>query len=899
MDKQFYARSNFMALHQVLNETLQSKFAVDFNQISSNKELFQIMNHIYKRYGDRVSSVTELNKRTIDVALPLLSTSIGKKQKVVQKALTDPKPMPQPSRTPESQGGLDTSILQKYDANEYTSALPMPVGQNSLKREVDLDSEIERREEMRRREFNGIGSRPPREIDFTKPLQMEQAPSMENSEMLYQQAMSKREYVPPPSVNGDGSDMLPPHMRERLSRAETEHSQQVMLNQGSVDGQGFQGRDQGFLQQRDQVGQSFQQRDQKYKEDERYQSTLISDLDNAEIESGLFNKGETLFRETGDMSDRNSSYIHLEQSNNPQELFTMNSEQDILQDEMNNGIGGFQGNENVVNNGADVTSVLSLLEEKLEKLNRTMSENYKYPAEMIPPQKMATKEKTHYITIDSRDRDLEIYPNSNQFQVKFGPASTTKTKGLYRDKNKNIIYEANNITITGETGATIPNVLKNVRSIECVQAIVPHSYSRVAGGCPYYYNGFRVDRNLSSVSASAETGQFTSYPFGPINEVESDSNDIIGVPTNVLDEPYLLLCIDELDETYNGTNTSNRNAFAKLVHDNYYGTLTAFVQMRTSEQTPFMYEPFPLASIDKLTLRLLKSNNIPYDFGRDKLYIHSYAEGSACVGICGETSKTTQVTIVSNRNIYEDTDTEDHVIHYSPSDGGDCAEANTGIQHCLRPGNKVYFFDTFPCGSEIIKLHPNIKVLDVDPLEMTYSNSGSSTAYIITATVDTTGDDIVFVDFSAFLNTNDYLFINDIPYVVTELESGSTPSVTVSIIYSGQTPPDTSNLSSIQLSFAKKNLKGIKSYDKRSLNYVDGWRVSSAYNSTTTDSVNPRYTFEIDYPYNWLVDRLKNGSVLGETHYETFLIKHQLQVSYTFRVKTVDADFSKLDTTIV
>lgn len=885
MDKQFYLKQNFTALLQVLNETLESKYAVSFNQVSSHKELFKIMNHIYQRYGNRVESVTELNKRTIDVALPLLATSIAKKQKAVQHALTDPKPMQQQQQQLNSiqgaLGGMDTSILQRHDVNEYSSALPMPVSQGVLKREVDLDSEIERREEMRRREFGGaapVGSPPPYQIDFTKPLQMQPAPSIESSEMLYQQAMAKRELVPPPAVGGDGSDMLPLHMRERLSRAEAEHAQQLMMKQESIDGQGQQ---------------------------DKYNThvTLIRDLDNED------NSGGAMFRESGDMSDRNSSYIHLEQSNNPQELFTMRGgERGMLSDEMENGIGAepFQNAQHVPisgdHSGADVSAVLSMLEQKLEQLNKTMSENYKYPPEVIPQQKMATREKVHYITIDSRDRDLEVYPNVNKFQVKFGPASSSKVKGIYRDKNKNLIYEANNITITGETGATIPNVLKNVKSIECVQVIVPHSYSRVAGGCPYYYNGFQVDRNLSTVSGDAEVGQFTSYPFGPINQVASDSYDIIGVPTNVLDEPYLLLCIDELDQTYNGTNTSNRNAFAKLVHDNYYGTLTAFVQMRTSEMSPFIYEPFPLAKIDKLTLRLLKCNNIPYDFGRDKLYVHSYAEGSACVGICGESSKTTQVTIVSNRSIYDDTDTEDHVIHYSPSDSDECASANTGIQHCLRPGNKVYFFDTFPCGSEIIRLHQNVKVLDVEPLDMTYSGSGTDQAYIITATVDTSDnpdDPVVYVDFSAFLNTGDYLFINNLPYVVTEFETGSTPSVTVSIIYSGQASPDTTNLSALQLGFAKKSLKGIKSYDKRALNYVDGWRVSSAYNTTTTDSVNPRYTFEIDFPYNWLPDRLKNGSVLGETHYETFLIKHQLQVSYTFKVKTVDPDFSKLDATIV
>lgn len=395
MDKKFYLRQNFTSLLQVLNETLESKYGVSFNQVSSHKELFKIMNHIYQRYGNRVESVTELNKRTIDVALPLFATSISKKQKAVQQALTDPKPMQQDI----GQGGVDTSILQRHDVNEYASALPMPVAQDRLKSEVDLESAIERREEMRRREFAGaapVSSAPPRQIDFTKPLQMEPAPSMESSEILYQQAMSKREFVPPPSTGGEGASMLPPQMQEQIRRAEAEHNQQMMMKQESIDGQGPQQPVQH---------ESFNQH-----------ATLISELGNDTGVPVNPQLGVEAFRDSGDMSDRNRSYVHLEQSNNPQELFAMRTDAQPFQQVPISGD----------HSGADVSAVLSMLEEKLEKLNKTMSENYKYPPEVIPPPKVATREKVHYITVDSRDRDLEVFPNANNFQVKFGPASSSR-----------------------------------------------------------------------------------------------------------------------------------------------------------------------------------------------------------------------------------------------------------------------------------------------------------------------------------------------------------------------------------------------------------------------------------------------------------------------------------------
>lgn len=916
MDKQFYARSNFTALLQVLNETLESKYGVAFNQISSNKELFKIMNTIHQRYGNNVKSITELNKRVIDVSLPLFSKTIDKKRKAIQNDLTNPVPMADqgsmassggPIIAPATQaisgngfrgiGGIGGSVPVQIDPNSMLQSGGVRVVQRPLKSEIDLDSEFEQRQHIRNQEVTGgLGSQPPVQIDFTKPIQGENAPSMESSELLYQQAMAKRNQVPIPT-DASGGEILPPQMREQITRAELNHNSNVMQNPHQIDGQDPRGN--------------------------TARETLISDImggvsvteeevvahPNLDMSQVLGNSGIGDIQ-TGVMLERNQNFVPQEMSNNPQELFRMQQldsrqqEVGIIQEQRSD-LGGIDRgvSSGGVSSGGEegnVSNVLSMLEEKLNMLNKTMSENYKFPPEVIPPPKVETRLKTHYITIDSRDRDFEIYPNANTFQVKFGPPSSSKVKGIYRDKNNNLIYEANNIEIVGETGATIPNVLKNIKYIQCVQVIVPHTPTYVCGGCPYYYNNYQVDRNLTTVSADAATGQFSSYPYGPIRQVASDSTDVIGLLTNVLDEPYLLLCIDELDQTYNGTSTSNRNAFAKLVHDNYYGTLTAFVQMRPAENGPFLYEPFPLANIDKLTLRLLKGNNIPYDFGRDMLFIQKYEEGTSCVNFCGTTSKTTKITIISNTSFYNNMNTSNHITHYEPSDNGECSSETVSIQHCLRPGNKIYIYDTFPCETEIIRFHQNVKVLDVDPLPITYSDSGATPSYTITAYVDVTADDISYVDFSAFMNTGDYLYMNNIPYSVTEFETGDLPSISVSKISGevGSPDPDINNLSSIQLAFSRKNRKGVKSHNKRSINYVDGWRVCSTYNTTTTDTVDPRVTFEIDYPYDLLPDRLKGNSV-GNNHYESFLIKHQLQVSYTFKVVTVDPDFAKLDATIV
>ena len=858
MERQFYATSNFSTLHQVLNEGLQSKYGVSFEQVSKKKELFKIMDHVYKRYHNRANSVTSLNKKVIDVALPLIEEEIQRKHAAVQSKLTDPVPMQQGT---SGMGGVDGTLLQRNSIDQYAQALPMPVAQGSRKRDVDLASAMEQRSAQRDQDITGMGLAPPpppRAINFQSDI----SDSPENAEQRYQEALQRRQHIPPPQM---GSDMLVPgisghgdgqggrqgdmergagqrnSIQMEVSRAEEAHRQMTMQGGADrIDRQGGQLPGSG----RAVLISDLEQREQVVHPNEQVAPVLE--------QSGI---GDM---ESGVMLSRNEQEVVLEQSNNPQELFAMNKEYN---------------------------------EEKERMLNAGAAENYQRKEEIIVPPPIKQRYKTHYITIDSRDRDLFTYPNPNHFQVKFGPSSSSRVQGIYRDTANNVIYDATNVFIDGERGATLSNVYNNIRYVQCVQVIVPHTPTYVCGVCPPYFNSYQVDRN-ETIGA---TGQFKSYPYGPIHQVNDATNSgMIGLYTNVLDEPYLLLYIDELDQTYNGTNTSNRNAFAKLVHDNYYGTLTAFVQMRTSEHEPFYYEPFPLGKLDKMTLRLLKCNNLPYDFGRDKIYINKFEEGDGWVSIGSTKAKTTKITIVTACSQYDETDTEDHSVHYSAEGTG---AANTAIQHCLRPGNKIYLYDTFPCETDVIKFQQNIRVLDIDT-----EIDGSSGEYTVTAHVDNADDEqVAVVQFERILKTGDYLFLNDNPYVVTGFESG-TGGVTIKWM-NGSTPPTLpSELGSIQLAFGRKNVSGIKSHVKNTFNYVDGWRVCSTpdpEDSGITDAI-ATSTFEIDFPYEWLPDRLKGlGDGLGDTHYETFFIKHQLQISYTFKIQTVERDFEQLKADLI
>ena len=797
MDKQFYSTNNFTILQQVLNDKLEQKYNVGFDQVSSKKELFNIMNHVYKKHGNTAPSVTFLNKKIIDVCLPLFNKQ------------------------------LSNQIKEQTPVTTTPHGLPFP--QNTLKRDIDLEKEYEERRSQLQ-EFpvqhtmhqSAMPQKPKKPLSFREPD--EDKPI--DPDKLYQEALNRRNDIPLPldeygnPINPNSSSSL----QEQILQVESEYEKQVMGEHNPLDGH------------------------------------FIGDMQENVLDTD----------------------IRVKKSDDPHNMFKMMSEGPSLEEQRNQ------------NSGIDQNLISMFNKAKEEEVQKRETENFQFKNSIItPPNVTEQRKKVHYITIDSRDRDLEVYPNPNIFQVKFGPASNSRVQGIYRDKNNNVIYDASNITIEGERGATIPNVLNNIRSIQCEQAIVPHTPTYVCGTCPYYYNSFQIDQNKVT-----SDDQFTSYKYGPINQVEAGSNDVIGIYTNVLDEPYLLLCIDELDQSYNGTNTGNRNAFAKLVHDNYYGTLTAFVQMRTAESEPFYYEPSPLGKLDKMTMRLLKCNALPYDFGRDKLYVYQFSEGDNCVTLCGTTSKTTKVTIVSNSSIYTDTNTEEAIVHYEASDDGSCGTANTAINHCLKPGNKIYFYDTYPCDVDTINFHPNVVIAGVDPLVINSSGSGVATDYVVTAYVDPNGTgptNVEYVNFGVFLDIDDYLLINNVPYLV---KATSTTSVTIRKFYTGQPDPDAADLSSVRFSFAKKVRGGIKSKNRTHINYIDGWRVCSAYDPSVSGDV-AKHSFEIDYPYSWLPDRLKTTGDLDDTHYEAFFIKHQLQLSYTFKITTIENNFMQLRAEIV
>jgi hypothetical protein len=570
------------------------------------------------------------------------------------------------------------------------------------------------------------------------------------------------------------------------------------------------------------------------------------------------------------------------------------------------------------------------VEQELHKLNtKSLSEHYETP--VILPKQVKTYYDDFYITIDSRDRNLEIYPNPSEFQVKFSPASDSIEKQQVLDHHKNIIYEATTKILGNLSGASIRRIYTNIFEMKLLHCIVPFGLSWVCGKSPdNYYDG---------TCKGSATNSFC-IPYGPIYDSST------GIAVSILNEPYLLLDIDEIQGPYEGTNDANTNAFAKLVlssdwkRDHFFSQISSFVYMSTAGSETYKYKPTNLGTIDKMTLRLKRSDNQLYEFGNDKLYIKEICEGSP-----------NKKTGTPNTKIIVQQNHDDYI---------DCHLDDLGII----PGELLYLYDTRPKEAHMIKFHKDVNLSCMDVLTKRQLNKYSlglcSTKQSIKETtkicnlntynyknrnkdfelinnskqkyVRITADickienrtDIQSdlkednkncnnikefkVDFNIFLQVGSYLAI-----VYKEVNTNKIYSELLKVYCINKyeviaiKPKDydeTKDYEILRFGFAENYKRGISVPERNSLFSRSGHRaccVKKQCCDTSTDCkgscynpVNSEMVFELDYPYENLPDYIKAGHYFEN---EIFFIQQKLQISYTFKLTEVrkeDKDFESL-----
>lgn len=494
----------------------------------------------------------------------------------------------------------------------------------------------------------------------------------------------------------------------------------------------------------------------------------------------------------------------------------------------------------------------------------------------VPQEKYIKRQ--YYVNIDSRDRDLEVYPDVNKFQVKFAPSSDSNEVFQYRDASGEILYQTHKNFLGDGHGASLPEIFNNIFSIECVSAIVPYDITYVCGICPYQYNGSTTDENKV-----ASANQFTSWPYGPVYNAPTGqlAGQNLGVATSVLDEPYLLLNVDELEgnNPYIGTNKATTNTFAKLLHDGYFGVLTSFIQMKTDHGERKTFKPQAFGKLDKMTLNLNKHNGIRYNFGTDKIFVRRFepaGEGEDCM---------TNVIIVP------------------PDD--DCGECGVSHGHCLKPGNLIYMYDTVDCVNNEIRFFEHVQPTVANAEDVGASVADGGSELVITATVAKGGG--TSVNFAAFINIGDYIMIESATNGKYALRVNRFSGNGFQMYVDKPDDFDTPAVAITKFGFYKKNMKGITSEAKGKFNYIDGKRVCGTEDGDYEDEEGNTWpansVFKINFPYANLPERLKSKYLTfgdtNDTQSEVFFIKKKMQVSYTFRITVLEQDINKVHSSMV
>jgi hypothetical protein len=484
---------------------------------------------------------------------------------------------------------------------------------------------------------------------------------------------------------------------------------------------------------------------------------------------------------------------------------------------------------------------------ELNQINQLSNNAYvNYP--LIPPEKLNYITRKYYITVDSLQRDLEVYPNPAHFQVRFEQPDEVVEVPSYLNAQGVVIYEKPIVyQSVGGKGAKLESIYENIVELKCLDAQIPFDRNFIGGKAPYNFNGPEFDEN------KLVPNKFTSYPNGPI--WESD----YGIEVDLFDEPYYFLVVDEIDGAYDGTNLASRRALAKLNYEKIFGLGKKFINLRTVLFEGKVFYPTTLSKLSQMTLSLVTRFNRLLNLGVDKVYIEKIEQGEENDGkYCNlkEGDHLTKVTIINDDPSY---------------DLKLCSHNNF-------PGDKLLFYSIFNCnvlkGSIPLSenLYINFESYPVLHFFMVYEAEGEKREKKI--------------DISGFLNPGDILVMNKSYLLdITEITNDGL------YVRVSERQPFDPKIKITHKAYIKKKLRGTNSEDPREFTSESGHRVAG--------ELKEPLTFQILYPYECLPDYLRSDNGGFYKAKEAFYIHAKKQITFTFEVNQVEQNVQQLDSRVV
>lgn len=456
-----------------------------------------------------------------------------------------------------------------------------------------------------------------------------------------------------------------------------------------------------------------------------------------------------------------------------------------------------------------------------------------------------------YLTIDSINRDLEVYPNPTFFQVRFEEPSESIEVPTRLGPNGVVIYEQpKTYEYVGGKGAKMYRQYTNVVSIGCTRAILPTGMQYIYGKAPYNFNGPQIDEN------NLVANTFKSYPYGPI--FKSD----YGIPRDITDEPYLCMHVEELDGLYDGTNKTIREALAVLSYDSKFASTISrpFIHFTTAGDERKVYTPTALGKLSQMTIRLLKRNNKLVDVGIDKTFIEKIEEGdiipsTVCDAPAG--SHLTKITVTATHPQY---------------DGRTLCGAN------VDPGDLLYFFSIFPCNP----------LKEYTPLnsDITLDLSGYPQAEFVFMS----GMTSTIIDVNPFLTIGDIVVVNQL--YLFDITNISTDGKVVTLSLRGTSGIDPTTLTVTNVGYIKRRRRGVQSAEDCELNTENGQYVVGNMTANTP------LVFQIRYPYENLPEYLRTDNGGTYKANEAFFIRRDRQITYSVEVSVLQPRTDQLTSRI-
>jgi len=514
-----------------------------------------------------------------------------------------------------------------------------------------------------------------------------------------------------------------------------------------------------------------------------------------------------------------------------------------------------------------------------------------------PPKKITVLERL--IHIDSKDRNLASYPNPSEFVVVFSPGANSKNPAEIFDSYGNLIAQSILEYVSNAINANVVYSYNNIQLLQCVGAVLPFHELFECGTSPYLYNNSQYDQNKVM-----SPNQFISYPYGPIfNDPD------LGYFRNILEEPYLILNVPEFDSqgtnTHDGTNDVFRKAFAKLIYEGVIdtkGKIQRFIKFKPMELDYLKFYPTLLSNLDKMTLRLQKSDGELANFGIDKTFIRAIVPGNPLRP--GAVPK----TMVGKPS------TRFYCMKYSSQYPNEYLTS-----HQLLPGDILYFYNIYPPLNSFSIMSPDVEISII----YTSLSSIPFSINFLGTPVANLPDPIWMIQFTlnkslpgtpnpyyyplmGSISVNDFLKFKyeQFGQVYTEISQVIQIQDTYFYINKLKNLDTTLPYKILEMGFSNPVLQGNLSNEKTSLFYKGGHCVNLFTTTPTIPSdpystnlyvdqnetqfpqseIDPDSTltiFEINYPYEWLESFIQNSYYPNQI----FFINKKKQLSYTIRIQ--------------